>query len=216
MADPSGWFCRRLVCPANVANWWRSRRPRGSSPGASAGMPTEVQRGYLNRLGMGIFAEFFTTDQASDRHQAMLSKSQCFFSLPVQAWCLVCLAVAACWHAPAFARSDAEPVTLSAAREALLRDGWQPWETHGVFPDGLRWNQDGDAGILYKHGFKEVEACSGTGANYCSFNYVRGGKCLTLHTQGEFAPGQYEPLVIRRSMTCPRADITRPAQPAPR
>lgn len=103
---------------------------------------------------------------------------------------------------------------LSVARAALLSEGWQPRETYGAFPDGLRWSEDGDAGALYKGGFKEVEACSGTGANYCSFNYVRSGRCLTLHTQGEFEPGRHEPVVIRRSMSCPRPDITNPAKPA--
>ncbi|RRS00930.1 hypothetical protein EIP75_22710 [Aquabacterium soli] len=166
--------------------------------------------------GLGIFAHSITPDQALDCHQTMLSKFYCSSSRLVKAWGLVCLAMIACRHAPAFAGSGTEHMRLSAAREALLRDGWRPWETFGVFPDGLRWSHDGDAGVLYKNGFKEVEACSGTGANYCSFNYVRGGKCMTLHTQGEFAPGQHEPLVIRRSMTCPRPEITRPPQPEPR
>ena len=129
--------------------------------------------------------------------------------------CLLLLAASACWQAPAFAKTTAEAVMLSDARAELLREGWQAFETYGAFPDGLRWNQDGDAGALYKNGFKEVEACSGTGANYCSFNYVRGGKCLTLHTQGEFEPGKYEPVVIRRTHICPRPEVSAPARPSP-
>lgn len=119
-------------------------------------------------------------------------------------------------HTPGFASGRLEGTNLSYARETLLRDGWQPLETFGTFADGLRWNEDGDAGALYKGGYKEVEACSGTGANYCSFNYVRGGKCLTLHTQGEFEPGKYEPVVIRRSFACPRSEVTAPARAASR
>lgn len=101
-------------------------------------------------------------------------------------------------------------VSLSVARAELLQEGWQPRETYGVFPDGLRWNEDGDAGALYKAGFKEVEACSSTRAHYCSFNYVRNGKCLALHTQGAFEAGQREPVVIRRSPACPRPSVTAP------
>lgn len=115
---------------------------------------------------------------------------------------------------PGFAAGRIEGANLSYARETLLREGWQPRETFGTFPDGLRWNEDGDAGALYKGGYKEVEACSGTGANYCSFNYVRGGRCLALHTQGEFEPGKYEPVVIRKSSACPRPEISAPAQTA--
>jgi hypothetical protein len=115
---------------------------------------------------------------------------------------------------PASAQAPAKPVSLSEARAELIREGWLPRETYGEFPDGLRWNEDGDAGALYKAGFKEVEACSGTGANYCTFNYVRGGKCLVLHTQGEFEAGKREPVVTRRGSICPRSAITRPAQNA--
>lgn len=129
--------------------------------------------------------------------------------------CLLSLAVASCWYVPVFARASVDAVTLSVARAALIQEGWQPLETYGAFPDGLRWSQDGDTGVLYRNGFKEVEACSGTGANYCSFNYVRGVKCLTLHTQGEFEAGKYEPLVIRRTHVCPRPEVMVPSKAQP-
>lgn len=125
--------------------------------------------------------------------------------------CTVFLALALAGHGAAMAQSGLEGAPLSVARAAVLKEGWQPLETYGAFPDGLRWNEDGDAGALYKAGFKEVEACSGTGANYCSFNYVRGAKCLALHTQGEYEAGKYEPVVIRRTHTCPKPDVLRPA-----
>lgn len=114
----------------------------------------------------------------------------------------------------AMAQSGLEGANLSVARAAVLKEGWQPLETYGAFADGLRWNEDGDAGALYKAGFKEVEACSSTGANYCSFNYVRGAKCLALHTQGEYKAGKYEPVVIRRTHACPKPGLLRPASGA--
>lgn len=126
--------------------------------------------------------------------------------------CTVLLALALAGHGAALAQSGLEGAPLSVARAAVLKDGWQPLETYGAFADGLRWNEDGDAGALYKAGFKEVEACSATRANHCSFNYVRGGKCLVLHTQGKFEPDNSEPVVIRRSATCPRSELTSPAQ----
>lgn len=116
--------------------------------------------------------------------------------------------------AASMASTAPQPQTLSEARAELLRQGWKPVETYGAFPDGLRWNQDGDAGALYKAGFKEVEACSSNRTHDCSFNYVRGVRCLTLHTQGPFEAGGPEPRVIRRGHVCPRAELMRPPAPA--
>jgi len=84
---------------------------------------------------------------------------------------------------------------LSQARKTLLAQGWKPRETFGVDADGARWSQFADAGEMYRAGIIEVESCSGTGMNYCSFNYSRKGKCLSLQTQGEFKAGSYEPTV---------------------
>jgi hypothetical protein len=64
-------------------------------------------------------------------------------------------------------------------------------------------NQWGDAGVLFKAGFIEIEMCSGTGKNFCFFNYEYRGKCLRLLTQGEFSAGKYEPTVIKESAECP-------------
>ncbi len=101
---------------------------------------------------------------------------------------------------------------LSSAREKLLSQGWMPRETFGISTDGERWSQFGDAGELYRAGIFEVEVCSGTGLNFCSFNYVRKGRCLSLHTQGEFKAGSYEPTVIRTEKRCPSADTIKPAE----
>lgn len=75
-------------------------------------------------------------------------------------------------------------------------------------------NQWGDAGALYKAGLIEVEMCSGTGKNFCFFNYESKGKCLRLTTQGEFSYGKYEPTVIERSQECPPIDALEPAKHA--
>lgn len=132
-------------------------------------------------------------------------------SRPLRA-AIVLLSLTASGSVPLLAQT--QPQTLSEARAELLRQGWKPVETYGAFPDGLRWNQDGDAGALYKAGFKEVEACSSNRTHDCSFNYVRGVRCLTLHTQGPFEAGGPEPRVIRRGHVCPRAELMRPPAPA--
>jgi len=94
---------------------------------------------------------------------------------------------------------------LSQARQEILAEGWKPQETFGVDSEGKRFSQSADAGDLYQAGFIEVEACSGTGRNFCSFNYVRRGKCLSLSTEGEFKTGAYEPRVISQNSNCTKA-----------
>jgi hypothetical protein len=92
---------------------------------------------------------------------------------------------------------------FSQARRALLAEGWKPQETFGVDSNGKRFSQSADAGVLYQAGFIEVESCSGTGRNFCSFNYIRPGQCLSLSTEGEFKKGAYEPRVISQNGKCP-------------
>jgi hypothetical protein len=105
--------------------------------------------------------------------------------------------------APALANGKKDTLSISAARMKLISQGWKPLETFGSDVDGTRWSLQGNAGAMHSAGFIEVESCSGTGLNYCSFNYVRAGKCLNLHTQGEFKVGAYEPHVIKRINKCP-------------
>ena len=109
----------------------------------------------------------------------------------------------------ATAKGHEGALPISKARAQLIAQGWLPLETFGEDANGTRWSLQGDAGAMYEAGFKEVEACSGTGLNFCSFNYTRAGKCLSLHTQGEFKAGAYEPHVIKRTNICPAsADLT--------
>jgi hypothetical protein len=89
------------------------------------------------------------------------------------------------------------------ARASLMKAGWRPRETVLVNADGERENQWGDAGMLYRAGVTEVESCSGTGANYCVFNYRKGSACLRLLTQGEFKSGEYQPHVVKQTGECP-------------
>lgn len=104
---------------------------------------------------------------------------------------------------------------LSQARKTLLAQGWKPQETFGVDADGDRWSQFADAGEMYRAGIIEVESCSGTGMNYCSFNYRRKGRCLSVQTQGEFKAGFYEPTVIGTSNRCSKAETAGTASPQP-
>ena len=62
---------------------------------------------------------------------------------------------------------------------------------------------------MYRSGIIEVESCSGAGANYCTFNDLRKGKCLSVRTQGEFKAGAYEPTVVDSSNQCPEPAATR-------
>ena len=106
----------------------------------------------------------------------------------------------------AFSADVTKGEKLSHARKALLAKGWEPRETFGVDADGARWSQFADAGDLYRAGMVEVESCSGTGANYCTFNYRRKSECLSLQTEGEFKAGAYEPTVVRATAKCPSAE----------
>lgn len=110
----------------------------------------------------------------------------------------------------------AKNVPFTDARRELIAAGWKPRETFLLMGGGERANQWGDAEELYRAGFIEVVACSGTGRNYCSFNYVRGKACLVLHTLGEFSPGKYEPFVFRRSSECPSKEELGVGRPAAR
>lgn len=106
--------------------------------------------------------------------------------------------------------------SITKVRQTLIKSGWTPRRTY------LMWGENndepenkwGDAGALYKAGFVEVEMCSGTGKNFCFFNYQHGGKCLRLMTQGEFIPGKYAPLVIQESSECPSTDALEPQKHA--
>jgi hypothetical protein len=72
------------------------------------------------------------------------------------------------------------------ARAALLHDGWKPVETSDRDIDGEILHSYGDAAPFFKHGFREVESCTGVDRDYCDFNYRKNGRCLLLSTEGEY------------------------------
>ena len=122
----------------------------------------------------------------------------------------ICLLLVLLFMTPCVATSasPSKGQSITTARQILLYSGWKPRRTNLMWGEQNNEpeNQWGDAGALYKAGFIEVETCSGTGKNFCFFNYERKGKCLRLTTQGEFNPGKYEPMVIKKSPECPPSE----------
>lgn len=107
-----------------------------------------------------------------------------------------------CFGAP-HAIPSVNDMPISQARHALKLAGWEPRRTALDRGDGIDENQWGDARMLYQAGYVEVESCSGTGANYCFFNYRQARQCVRLLTVGEFKLGEYEPKVVSHSRQCP-------------
>lgn len=92
---------------------------------------------------------------------------------------------------------------ISEARAELLRQGWVPVRVDKKLADGERENLDAEARLLFEAGFFEVEYCTGTGLNYCSFNYQRRGECLRINTQGEYFSAAEVPTLTRWTNECP-------------
>jgi hypothetical protein len=103
--------------------------------------------------------------------------------------CVFALTMSMCVAAT---RTDAEELPIqrgeriATARIKLLQAGWRPVETFlRLYSPNTYEHRVGGTGELYKRGYVEVEVCSGTGRNYCRFNYIRNGQCLTVVTAGE-------------------------------
>src|SRR5579884_4045044 len=83
------------------------------------------------------------------------------------------------------------------ARTALLRHGWQPVVISHKDFEHMDPSGSGDpdfhwiyAQPFWRHGFREIELCSGTETSPCGFNYRKKGRCLYLGTDGEYGmPG---------------------------
>jgi len=73
----------------------------------------------------------------------------------------------------------ADGTPYAAAREALLRQGWQPL----VLPDRDRCM----AGDRRCEGRPEMSACAGTGMANCAFAWQRQGVAIEVYTIGEDA-----------------------------
>jgi len=94
------------------------------------------------------------------------------------------------FFSPAVAQENlARGKSFATVRECLLKSGWRPVRTNLTLSDGTPENNFGDAALFYSAGITEVQACSGTGRNYCLFNYRRNGICLQLGTIGEYGVG---------------------------
>ena len=109
--------------------------------------------------------------------------------------------------------ADAVPIkkdqTISQARTALLRAGWSLAPLFRDITPAEQKRLDivltGNDMELYRHGFQEIEYCSGIGFNYCFFNYKKGAQCLRVGTKGEFhASPRKEPVVLNWSNECPQ------------
>jgi hypothetical protein len=99
---------------------------------------------------------------------------------------------------------------LSLFRAELLREGWKPIETYKKAGDGRSSDVQfehawGDAGYIFRSGYREVQSCTGTGLNYCIFNYRRHGRCLQVGTHGEYLLRfKAEPELDSWRFVCPR------------
>jgi hypothetical protein len=73
---------------------------------------------------------------------------------------------------------------INHARTVLAKGGWKP-VPHHFSPDE---SYEVGALELQKRGFPEVSNCSGTGVNYCSFDYKGAGGLLEVWTAGDEEP----------------------------
>jgi len=77
-------------------------------------------------------------------------------------------------------------------RASLIELGWVPQNPAAEDPISAE---------MQMKGFPETESCSGTGVNYCSYNYVRPEAKLRLITVGELR-GEDQPIVADHELTC--------------
>lgn len=95
-------------------------------------------------------------------------------------------------HTP-LPRIDGLP--LAAARDRLIRAGWQPMLNHWSYAGDVRI-QSGNGPWLWERGFHEVTDASGTGLAYCILKYRDAyGNQLKLVTAGEPAGDDGDVLV---------------------
>lgn len=84
-----------------------------------------------------------------------------------------------------------------SAREKIIKSGWKPIKTYSKFEDGELENEFGEAFTYKQKNYLEIESCSGTGEQYCIFNYQKNNACLKIVTQGLYDPETNSPIVIR-------------------
>lgn len=112
---------------------------------------------------------------------------------------LLSFGISAGWSKEEVPLRNGAPFTMARAR--LLRHGWQPVTTDVTMADGTLERKWGDAGKLTADGYVETESCSGTGLNYCFFNYMKNGQCLRVETIGEYRNDLNSPKIYRWLIT---------------
>lgn len=98
-----------------------------------------------------------------------------------------------------FAKADApfeQGIDFYQARGELIIIGWKPLTTFTKFENGELENDFGEALTYKQNNFIEIESCSGTGEQYCIFNYQKSSECLRVVTQGMYDPKTNSPVVI--------------------
>ena len=83
----------------------------------------------------------------------------------------------------------------ATARARLIGLRWNPFITHKLMADGAEERNWGDAKRMREAGFEEIESCTGTGLNFCIFNFKKGSVCMRITTVGEYRNDQGSPKV---------------------
>lgn len=83
-----------------------------------------------------------------------------------------------------------EPV--GKMRDALIALGWAPMSPSA---------QDPVSADMQAQGFPETESCTGTGYNYCSYEYSKPEAKLRVISMGELGP-DHQPAMIDYDLTC--------------
>lgn len=81
---------------------------------------------------------------------------------------------------------------IGKMREAILAAGWLPETPTAADPI---------SSDMQARGFPETESCSGTGANYCSYDYANTQAKLRLISVGELGDS-YQPIAADYELTC--------------
>ena len=121
-----------------------------------------------------------------------------YFAIGITGLLLLSGSVSSASAEPALRKNE----PLSEFNKALLQSGWSPAITNRAFKDGTMVRSFGDAGIILDAGFTAIESCTGTGENFCIFNYKKGSRCLRVTTSGEYWRGHGEPSIWSWSPDC--------------
>ncbi len=127
---------------------------------------------------------------AISRNRARMHSSR-----PMLAFAALCICLClGCAHQPANPPAGTQQsveldglmgLPFMQARALLVASGWELRATAITGPFGPE-RERLSAGYFLGNGIEEIEGCSGTGLDPCTFNYRRaGGDCLRLHTEGE-------------------------------